>query len=210
MRKIRSSFVVFFFVLLVFGASSAQAISINLCYFPGSDSEVPNDTVLSDQWVSTGILFDASPIGIDAIKYRWSGPNCHLFFNPDVFGAIAIFNFVVPGTNDPTNATSFSLLGGYDPGESAELVGLDSSGHVLAQDTVTPADIGDSRTMITMSISGSFHSVEWRTHGDPGIAARNIEFEVETVDGIPASSTWAMILLSLLLAGVGIAYVQRP
>jgi hypothetical protein len=199
-------------MLLVFGASSAQAITVNLCTFPEGGS-VPNGTVLSDQWRSIGILFDANPISVNPVKREWGPPTCSLFFNPDIYGVTAVFNFVVPGTTEPTNTTNFSLHPWFNPGESAELVGLDGSSNVVAQDTVTPADIGDSSKNIRMSIFGDFHSVEWRTHGDPGIAANEIEFGVETTGStpqkIPTSSKWAVILLVMLLAGVGFMYVRR-
>lgn len=214
MRRTRNILITGIFMLSAIGASSVQATTVNLCSFPEGGS-VPNGTVLSDQWRSIGILFDADPISVDPVKREWGPPTCSIFFNPDVANVTAVFNFVVPGTTEPTNATSFSLNPYFNPGESAELVGLDSSSAVVAQDTVTPADIGSGSKSIRMSISGSFHSVEWRTHGDPGIAANEIEFGTETTESatknIPASSQWAAILLIMLLAGVGFVYVRsRP
>ncbi len=212
MCRTRNILVTVFLMLSVISASSVQATTVNLCTFPEGGS-VPNGTVLSDQWRSIGILFDADPISVDPVKREWGPPTCSLFFNPDYVEATAVFNFVVPGTTEPTNTTSFSLNPYFNPGESAELVGLDSSSIIVAQDTVTPADIGSDSKSIRMSISGSFHSVEWRTHGDPGISANELEFGTETTGNtpqqIPTSSKWALILLVMLLAGVGFMYVKR-
>ena len=102
----------------------------------------------------------------------------HIFFSPDVLNAIAVFRFVEPGTTDPTDATAFELTPWFNPGESAELVGLDEGGAEVAIDTVDSEDIGSESTSLKMSIQGTFRVVEWRTHGNPGIAAYGLVFEL--------------------------------
>jgi hypothetical protein len=95
-----------------------------------------------------------------------------------VVNAIAVFRFVEPGTSDPVDATAFELLPWFNPGESAELVGLDEGGAEVAIDTVVPGDIGSESEGLKMSIQGTFRVVEWRTHGNPGIAAGALVFEL--------------------------------
>ena len=136
---------------------------------------MPNGTVLSDQWKSIGVLFDARPEAVDPIMADWGA--AHLFFNPDVEGAVAIVMFVEPGTDTPMEVSRFTLYPWFDPGESAELVGLDGDGQEVVVDEVTPDQIGGDSQTIEMSISGSFTTAEWRTHGDPGIAASGLVYE---------------------------------
>jgi hypothetical protein len=78
---------------------------------------------------------------------------------------------------DAVDVTAFELRPWFNPGESAELVGLDEGGAEVAIDSVVPDDIGSEAKHIKMSIEGSFRTVEWRTHGDPGIAADDLAFE---------------------------------
>lgn len=108
---------------------------------------------------------------------NFGGNTSHIFFSPDSHQAIAVFRFVEPGTTNPADVTAFELRPWFNPGESAELVGLDEGGMEVAVDTVVPEDIGSETKGITMSIQGSFRVVEWRTHGDPGIAASGLAFE---------------------------------
>ena len=157
---------------------SDDSIEVNLSTFPDSGDPVPNRTVLADQWASIGIIFDAEPAGVDAIAEYFGHTVAGLFFSPDVAHAIAVFSFVEVGTRNPTDATAFELEPWFNPGESAELVGLDEGGAEVAINTVTPQDIGDESTGIKMSIQGSFRTVEWRTHGNPGISAGDLAFEL--------------------------------
>ena len=43
---------------------SDDSIEVDLSRFPDSGDPVPNQTVLTDQWVSIGIIFDAEPVGV--------------------------------------------------------------------------------------------------------------------------------------------------
>jgi hypothetical protein len=157
---------------------SDDMIEVDLSTFPDTGQPVPDQTVLADQWASIGITFDSEPEGVDAIV-TYFGNEGSLFFSPDVQHAIAIFQFVEPASRTPVNAVAFELLPWFNPGESAELVGLDEEGAEVVVDTVTPDDIGSESKGIKMSIDGTFRTVEWRTHGDPGIAAGEIAFELE-------------------------------
>lgn len=154
-----------------------DSIVVDLSRFPDSGDPVPNQTVLTDQWASIGIIFDAEPAGVDLVKEDFGGNTSHIFFSPDDQQAIAVFRFVEPGTMDPVDATAFELDPWFNPGESAELVGLDEGGAEVVIDTVDSDDIGSESTGIVMSIQGNFRTVEWRTHGDPGIAASGLAFE---------------------------------
>ena len=159
------------------GPGADGLIEVDLSKFPDTGQDVPEGTILGDQWESIGILFDAKPDSVNAIVAYWGG--AHIFFSPDVEGAIAVFSFVEPGSRTPVNATHFELIPWFNLYESAELVGLDEGGAEVAIDTVTPEDIGDEEGSIKMSIDGTFRTVEWRTHGDPGIAATYLVFELE-------------------------------
>ena len=152
-------------------------IEVDLSKFPDTGQDVPAGTVLGDQWASIGILFDCEPAGVNAIVAYWG--DAHIFFSPDVQGAIAVFTFVEPGSRTPVDATHFELIPWFNLNESSELVGLDEGGAEVVIDTVTPDDIGDDPRSIKMSIDGTFRTVEWRTHGDPGIAATALIFELE-------------------------------
>jgi len=152
-------------------------VEVDLSTFPDTGDPVPDWTVLTDQWASIGILFDAEPDSIDAVVRYWGGTEGSDFFSPDVVNAIAVFRFVEPGKTDPVDISAFELVPWFNPGESAELVGLDEGGAEVASDTVVPSDIGDENSAIRMSIQGTFRVVEWRTHGNPGIAASELAFE---------------------------------
>ena len=154
-----------------------DSIHVDLSRFPDTGQAVPNGTVLTDQWASVGILFDAEPDGVDLIVEYFGGSEGAIFFSPDTQHAIAVFTFAEVGTRTPTDITSFSLEPWFDPGEAAELVGLDEGGAQVAIDTVDSDDIGSESKGIRMSIEGTFRSVEWRTHGNPGICAGNVAFE---------------------------------
>ena len=154
-----------------------DSIEVDLSTFPETGDPVPNGTVLTDQWESIGILFDAEPAGVNLIKQDFGGDPPHIFFAPDNLEATAVFSFVEVGTRTPTDATAFELKPWFNPGESAELVGLDEGGAEVAIDTVDSDDIGSESKTIRMSIQGTFRTVEWRTHGDPGIAAHSLAFE---------------------------------
>ena len=154
-----------------------NSIEVDLSEFPDTGDPVPNRTVLTDQWASIGIIFDAEPAGVDLIVEYFGGTEGTIFFSPDVQHAIAVFRFVEPGTSDTADVTAFELNPWFNPGESAELVGLDDGGAEVVIDTVDPGDIGSESKNIRMSIQGSFRVVEWRTHGNPGIAAGDIVFE---------------------------------
>lgn len=154
-----------------------DSIEVDLSRFPDSGDPVPDGTVLADQWASVGILFDAEPDTVDLIDKYFGGTKGSIFFSPDVQHAIAVFTFVEPGTMDPVDITAFELHAWFNPGESAELVGLDESDVEVVVDTVTPDDIGSESKSLKMSIQETFRTVEWRTHGDPGIAASGLVFE---------------------------------
>lgn len=158
--------------------SSDDSIEVDLSTFPVSGDPVPNQTILTDQWVSIGILFDAEPEGVNLVKEDFGTGTSHIFFSPDVQHAIAVFRFVEPGTTNPTDATAFELSPWFNVGESAELVGLDEGGTEVVIDTVVPDDIGSESKSLKMSIQGTFRVVEWRTHGNPGIAAAGLAFEL--------------------------------
>lgn len=135
---------------------------------------------------------------------------CHLFFDPDVYGVNALFSFVEPGTSVPTDVVGFTIDAFYNPGESAQLVGLDSSDNVVAQDEITPGDIGSESQTLRMTITGNFRTVEWRTQGNPGIAASRIEFAFDLQEaGIPTLSGWAMLMFSILLALAAVLILRR-
>ncbi|HYW67965.1 MAG TPA: hypothetical protein VE960_00015 [bacterium] len=152
-------------------------IEVDLSKFPNTGQQVPNRTVMADQWASLGILFDALPEWVDPIVEYFGGEQAHIFFAPDTAGAVAVFSFVEVGSRTPTDISAFEIEPWFSPGESAELIGLDEGGAEVAMDTVTADDIGDVSTGILMSIEGTFRTVEWRTHGNPGIAAGYIAFE---------------------------------
>ena len=154
-----------------------DSVKVDLSRFPNTGDPVPDGTVLANQWASIGILFDAEPDGVDLVDRFWSGTDGSIFFSPDVVNAIAVFRFVEPGEMDPVDISAFELDPWFNPGESAELVGLDEGGAEVAIDTVVPNDIGSENKGIKMSIQGTFRVVEWRTHGDPGIAGFEIAFE---------------------------------
>jgi len=156
---------------------SDDSIEIDLSTFPESGDPVPNGTVLADQWAPIGIIFDAEPPGVDLVKEDFGTNTDHIFFSPDDQQATAVFRFVELGTMNPADVTAFELEPWFDPGESAELVGLDEGGAEVAIDTVDSDDIGSESDGIRMSIQGTFRTVEWRTHGNPGIAASGIAFE---------------------------------
>ncbi len=208
MRRARTGIVILCLAVSWFAAGSAHAqwIAVDLCTFPVTGLPVAEGTVLADQWRSIGILFDVDPPAVDPVMRIWG--ECNLFFNPDQYGVTAVFSFVEPGTVVPANATGFRLDAYYNPGESAQLVGLDGSGTVIAQDEITPADIGSGSQTLGMTIIGSFHNVEWRTQGDPGIAAGRIEFALQGVD-VPTLSGWATLLFSSLLALGAILILRR-
>lgn len=213
MNRQKNIIIPVFFILFSFGVQSAKAEVVDLCNFPETNAEVPEFTVLADQWRSIGILFDANPATVNPIMRIWGV--CHLFFDPDLYGVAAVFDFVVPGTTQPTSATSFVLRAWYSPNESAQLVGLDESDNVVAQDEITATDIGDESQTLEMSISGNFHSVEWRTQGNPGIAASHLEFELTgsgastPATAVPTLSQWATIVVALILAALGAVSLRR-
>lgn len=190
-------------------ASGAYAVQVDLSTFPESGLPVPNGTVLDDQWRSIGILFDANPNTVDPIKEDFGGGSATLFFDPDVFGATAVFTFVMPGTMDPAAVTHFSLRPFFNPGESAQLIGFDELGMQVAIDTITPAEIGGSSRTITMGISGLFHRVEWHTQGNPGISAEDIQFDFGNTRRAPALGSIALTLLAASLVGLATLRLRR-
>jgi len=203
LKVVLASCVVFFWAAIF--PAAVHATNVDLTHFPTTGMPVPDGTVLSDQWRPIGILFSASgPTPVNPIKDFTNT----LFFNPDQFGNVAIFTFVIPGGATPTHATRFSLRAGFDPGESAELVGLDDFGNVVAEDDVVPADIGSSRKFITMTITGYFARVEWRTQGNPGIAADTLQFDL-TRNAAPTLNHAALLVISLCLVTFGIIRLRR-
>ncbi|MEO0438221.1 MAG: hypothetical protein AAF098_15080 [Pseudomonadota bacterium] len=203
MKKIASAF-----VLWIVAVQFAFAIDVDLTTFPDSGNPVPDSTVLSDQWRSIGILFDASPASVDPVKESFGGSGASLFFDPDQAGVDAIFEFVEPGTANAVSIAQFTIRPFFDPGESAQLVGLDGGDNIVAIQEVTSSDIGISSRTITMTISGTFETVEWRTQGNPGISAEDISFEFELAseaEVVPALPTYGLVLLVVMflaLAGM--------
>ena len=156
---------------------SDGSIEVDLSTFPETGDPVPDGTILADQWASIGILFDAEPASVNPIVKYYSGGEGSLFFSPDMQHVTAVFSFVEPGTINPVDITEFELTPWFNPAESAELVGLDESDAEVVIDAVPPGDIGSESGHIKMAIQGTFRSVEWRTHGNPGIAAGELAFE---------------------------------
>ncbi|MCD4749015.1 MAG: hypothetical protein K8R59_06550 [Thermoanaerobaculales bacterium] len=209
MQRARSGIIILCLTISWFAVSSvhAQWITVDLCTFPGTGLPVAEWTVLDDQWRPIGILFDADPPTVDPIMRDWG--ECYLFFNPDQYGVSAVFSFVEPNTSVSTNASGFTLNAYYNPGESAQLVGLDSFDNVIAQDQITPGDIGSGSQTLGMTIIGSFHTVEWRTQGNPGIAANGIEFALQAGPAIPTLAGLAVLVFSILLALGAVLILRR-
>lgn len=205
-RTLRSVLIGLFVLCSAIGAASAATV-VDLCMTPGGGT-VANGTMLSDQWRPIGILFDANPGSVDPVKQDFGGSTCHLFFSPDIMNVDAVFTFVEPGTTTPSDAQTFTLDGFYDPGESAELVGLDGSGSVVATAMITPGDVGSSSKTLRMTITGPFRTVEWRTHGNPGIAGSFIEFELPPVT-VPTLPPLAFALLLLAILWMGLHVLRR-
>lgn len=162
-------------LLSILLAGTASAVEVDLAEFPDGGGPVANGTVLSDQYRSLGILFSARIDGgnpIQPIVDDFGTSLKHIFFTPDLFGAVAVFDFVEPGTTTTADAAHFQLDVYFDPGESATLVALDGSGTVVDEDGIDGAAGGDA----TMTVTGTFRRVEWRTEGNPGIAGKLIEF----------------------------------
>lgn len=175
----------------------ARAGVVDISHFPASGERVPSGTVLADQWRPIGILFSARTPGLDAIQpvaVSWGDPNyLTLFFSPDLYGAVAVFDFVEPGTTMPMDIHRFALVPYFNVGESAQLVGLDEHDSVVAQDEVVNTPEGG----IPMAIRGTFRRVEWRTQGDPGIAAFDLVFDVCAPTPVPGCITATKASLSL-------------
>lgn len=151
-------------------------VEVDLSTFPETAEPVPNGTILDDQWHAIGLDIAAEPEGVDPIKHDFGTDTPHLFFDPDQAGVTAVFTFVDPATGSPTEATSFSLAGYFNPGESAQLIGFDDSGAETTRVEVTPDDIGSTDRTIRMRITGRLMTVRWVTQGDPGIAAKDLTF----------------------------------
>lgn len=159
-------------------AAPAHAVVVDLGRVPPSGLPVADSTVLADQWRPIGILFSARTEGMDPIQpvaRDWGdGRASSLFFDPDLYGAIAVFDFVLPGTATFIDVHRFSIAPYFNEGESAQLVGLDELGEEVALDELEDTPQG----LIPMEIRGTFRRVEWRTEGDPGIAAFDLVFDV--------------------------------
>jgi hypothetical protein len=173
MRKVRCTiFAVTVFVLVVCVHESALATAINLGIYPETGEVVPPNAPISDEWRAIGILFSArtqsGPPGSLTPISGGSGPDPnirYLFFSPDIYGAVAIFEFVEPGSSVVEDVVYFEIDPGFDsPSESVELVGFDENGSIIAQEVLTGTDPD-----VPVSISGQFRTVEYRTFGNPGI-----------------------------------------
>lgn len=163
------------FVLALGLVRPAAAVDVDLAEFPDAGGPVPDGTVLAEQWRPIGILFSARTEGgsaVDPIQQYFGFDFGHLFFSPDVFGAIAEFTFVESGTDSPTDVTAFELTAFFDGGETAQLVAFDDLGAQVDEFSVDGSAAGD----VVMSVVGSIRTAEWRTQGNPGIAAKFLAF----------------------------------
>ena len=178
-------------------AAPASAVEVDLATFPDTSDPVPDGTVLSDQWRAIGILFSARVDGgtVDPIVQYFGQPFGQLFFSPDVFGAVAEFTFVEPGTDTPTDVTSFQLTGGFMPGEASQLIGFDDMGMIVDEFATDGSANGD----VVLRIEGAIRTAEWRTMGNPGIAAKDLAF-----NEVPEPHA-----ALLLLAGAGVLFGCR-
>ena len=163
-------------------AASAAVVTLNLDQFPDTNS-VPSNAVLTDQYRDIGVLIDARssvgpPGSLNAISGGTPGAFRFFFFNPDIFGAIAIFSFVEPGTNNPTNATLFRATAGWEVGESVELVTFDEQDNQIASMFIPSPNTSGGFLDGVVEITGLFHKVEIRTSGNPGIGFTNLQFEL--------------------------------
>ena len=161
--------------------ASAAVITFNLDQFPDTSS-VPSNAVLTEQYRDIGVLIDARSSGqppgsLNAISAGSPGSR-FFFFSPDIFGAIAIFSFVEPGTNNPTNATLFRATAGWEVGESVELVTFDQQDNQIDSMVIQSPNTSGGFQDGEVEITGLFHKVEMRTSGNPGIGFTNLQFEL--------------------------------
>lgn len=175
-------------------AGPASAVEVDLAEFPGGNP-VPDGTILADQWRDIGILFSARTDGgpdVDPIQQYFGQPSGNLFFSPDVFGAIAEFTFVEPGTDIPADVSNFRLTGGFMPGEASQLVGFDEFGATVDEFTTDGTANGD----VVLSIEGAIRTAEWRTMGNPGIAAKELAF-----NEVPEPHAAALLVVGAVVLG---------
>ena len=98
------------------------------------------------------------------------------------------------------------MSNGSAPPEASTVSGDGSGG--AAQDEITFAHIGSGSQPLEMTIIGNFQTVEWRTQGDPGVAADSIEFSLNALN-VPTRSGWAMFMFATLLAFGALILLRR-
>lgn len=158
----------------------AQEVQVDLSRYPDGTT-VPSGQVISDEWRQLGILFSArrssEAVGVQgsvAPVVPGSGSECnrYYFFDPDIYGAVGIFQFVEPGTTTPMDISHFEMVAEWNSGELISVVGFDQSGAVTAEQTFyAPSCSGFCDGLI--QLSGQFQMVEVRTVGNPGIGFSN-------------------------------------
>lgn len=169
---------------LVVGAKAAT-VNIDLTHFPNG-SQVSEGTVLSDQYRGDGVIFgarrsgepvlqDSNTIDVQA-SFLNSIDRGFLFYNPDVYGAVAILNFVQPGTTNPTPVSSFIGISDdhFRAGERVEIWTFDQVGAFVSSETIMGSQ--GPGAVVGIDSPTPFYSLEIRTFGDPGIAIKNISF----------------------------------
>lgn len=194
-------------------ASAVNIVNVNidLSSFPDG-TQIPNGTVLDEQFRDIGVLFGArrstEPVlqdseTIQAVKVSSVGflpeGESGLFFDPErVFGAVAILNFVEPGTDNSAVVERFSALvdTAFNIRERVELFAFDDTGNLVASNTFS----GALGPLAPIELSGdiSFSSVEIRTFGDPGIAFTNLSF-ARVPEPCTVLGTFAVLGFGILL-----------
>ena len=184
------NFRILLFIFLVFSQGvDAALIELDLST-DANGNPIARNAVLSDQFHDFGILIRSGGAGISPIS-AGSRNSPSLFFSPDRFGASVIFDIVAPGTNIASTASLFRIVAAFMPRESVDLVTFDSEGNQVGFRRFNSPGTTNS----TLSIGGEFSRVELRTRGNPGIAFRNIAFDLNTPVNVPAPS--AILLFSI-------------
>lgn len=147
-------------------------VNVDLGTYPGG-GVVPPNAIITTEWSSIGIVFSARtqsgpPGSLNAISGGAGPRDRYYFFTPDVFGAVGIFEFVDPDSEQQIAASFFRIAADFDSSdESAELVGLDADGAIVDSMMVDAGGPGE----VVMTVCGDLWTVEWHTFGNPGIGA---------------------------------------